>query len=70
MLFLSENEQKTGGSQTMKTAEKLESYFLELRRNETYKHVSDEVLLQVAIEMIKTKELELKLYSIADNILI
>ena len=54
----------------MKTAEKLESYFLELRRNETYKHVSDEVLLQVAIEMIKTKELELKLYSIADNILI
>lgn len=54
----------------MKTAEKLESYFLELRRNETYKYVSDEVLLQVAIEMIKTNELELKLYSIADNILV
>lgn len=54
----------------MKTAEKLESYFLELRRNETYKHVSDEVLLQVAIEMIKTNELETKLWSIADNILV
>ena len=54
----------------MRTTDELESYFLELRRNETYKHVSDEVLLQVAIEMIKTKELELKLYSIADNILI
>lgn len=54
----------------MRTTDELESYFLELRRNETYKHVSDEVLLQVAMEMIKTKELELKLYSIADNILI
>lgn len=54
----------------MKTAEKLESHFLELRRNETYKHVSDEVLLQVAIEMIKTNELETKLWSIADNILV
>ena len=54
----------------MRTTDELEAYFLELRRNETYKHVSDEVLLQVAIEMIKTKELELKLYSIADNILI
>lgn len=54
----------------MRTTDELEAYFLELRRNETYKNVSDEVLLQVAIEMIKTKELELKLYSIADNILI
>lgn len=54
----------------MRTTDELESYFLELRRNETYKHVSDEVILQVAMEMIKTKELELKLYSIADNILI
>lgn len=54
----------------MTITDKLEAYFLELRRNETYKHVSDEVLLQVAMEMIKTKELELKLYSIADNILI
>lgn len=54
----------------MRTTDELESYFLELRRNETYKHVSDEVLLQVAIEMIKTNELELKLYSIADNILV
>lgn len=61
---------KTGGSQTMTLTDKLESYFLELRRKEIYKHVSDEVLLQVAMEMIKTKELELKLYSIADNILI
>ena len=54
----------------MTITDKLEAYFLELRRNEAYKHVSDEVLLQVAMEMIKTKELELKLYSIADNILI
>lgn len=54
----------------MTLTDKLESYFLELRRKEIYKHVSDEVLLQVAMEMIKTKELELKLYSIADNILI
>lgn len=69
-IFLSEIEQKTGGSQTMKSADKLEAYFLELRRNETYKHVSDEVLLQVAMEMIKTDVLEVKLYSIADNILI
>lgn len=54
----------------MTITDKLEAYFLELRRNATYKQVSDEVLLQVAMEMIKTKELELKLYSIADNILI
>lgn len=54
----------------MTKTDELESYFLELRRNETYKHVSDEVLLQVAMEMIKTKELELKLWSIADNILV
>ena len=54
----------------MTKTDELESYFLELRRNETYKHVSDEVLLQVAIEMIKTNELETKLWSIADNILV
>lgn len=54
----------------MKKANELQEYFLELRRNETYKHVSDEALLQVAIEMIKTNVIESNLYSIADNVLL